>query len=88
MTFRCATCGDDHDGLPDLEMEPTFSWLVNHLPHYDETTYLLKTRVHFRAAGKRPTIELEPTDHPLAVEQRSGITIERAWEVVHRYMPS
>jgi hypothetical protein len=162
MTFHCATCGDEHDGLPDLgmhapdpyldvpederparttftpdhctvrdddgdhffvrgviliplrgqdepfgigawvsqsrenferyatnaEMDPTFGWLVNHLPHYDETTYLLKTRVHFRAGGKRPTIELEPTRHPLAVEQRVGITVERAWEIVHRYMPS
>ncbi len=162
MTFRCATCSEEHDGLPDLgleapdpylevpeeeraartvltadrctvrgddgehffirgvivipvlgeaepfgigawvsqspanferyardaEMEPTFGWLVSRLPHYEETTFLLKTRVHFRAGGLRPTIELEPTDHPLAIEQRTGITLARAWDIVHRYMPS
>ena len=68
-------------------MAPSFGWLVNRLAHYDETTFLLKTRAHFRPGGQRPTIELEPTDHPLAVEQRNGITLERAWEIVHRYMP-
>jgi hypothetical protein len=162
MSFRCATCGEEHDGLPDLGMEapdpyldvpdeeravrttftpdrcvvrdedgehyfvrgvilipvharaepfgigawvsqsrenferyaanaqmgPTFGWLVNRLAHYEETTFLLKTRAHFRSGDQRPTIELEPTDHPLAVEQRRGITIVRAWEIVHKYMPN
>jgi len=69
------------------EMEPTFGWLVNRLGHYAESTFLLKTRVHFRAGDQRPTIELEPTDHPLAIEQRNGITLARAWEIVHQYAP-
>jgi hypothetical protein len=34
---------------------------------------LLKTRVHTRAVGTRPYVELEPTDHPLSIEQRNGI---------------
>ena len=68
------------------EMAPSFGWIVNRIAHYDETTFLLKARVHFRAGTQRPTIELEPSDHPLAVEQRNGISIERAWEIVHRYM--
>jgi hypothetical protein len=162
MTFRCAICLQEHDGLPDLgmmapdpyldvpeaeraerttftpdrctvrddegehyfvrgvilipvhgqdepfgigawvsqskanferyaaneEMAPTFGWLVNRMAHYDESTFLLKTRMHFRPGNRRPTIELEPTDHPLAVEQRNGISIERAWEVVHAYESS
>jgi hypothetical protein len=45
----------------------------------------MDARVHFRAGNQRPTIELEPTEHPLAVDQRTGITIERAWEIVHSY---
>jgi hypothetical protein len=69
------------------EMAPTFGWLVNTMAHYQETTYLLKTRAHFRQGNQRPTIELEPTEHPLAVEQRTGITLERAWEIVHVYLP-
>jgi hypothetical protein len=70
------------------EMAPTFGWLVNRIAHYAEDTFLLKARVHFRDDNRRPTIELEPTDHPLAVEQRTGITLARAWEIVHRYMPN
>jgi hypothetical protein len=72
----------------DETMAPTFGWLSNRIAHYDETTFLLKTRVHFRSGGMRPTIELEPTAHPLAVEQRTGISVERAWEIVHRYTAS
>ena len=34
-------------------------------------TMNLKSRVHLRNHGHRPTIELEPTDHPLALEQRN-----------------
>lgn len=65
--------------------EPTFGWLVNRLAHYEEDTFLLKARLHFHPGDLRPTIELEPTDHPLAVEQREGISLARAWQVVHRY---
>jgi hypothetical protein len=156
-TFRCATCGEEHTGLPDLGlefpdpylevpeeeraartivtpdrctvhgddgehyfirgvleipvhgrtdplgigvwvsqsrpnferyaarevMEPTFGWLVSRLPCFEPTTFLLKTRAHFRGESERPTIELEPTEHPLAVLQRSGVDLERAWEIVH-----
>jgi hypothetical protein len=70
------------------KMEPTFGWLVNRLGHYAESTFLLKTRVHFREDGSRPLIELEPTEHPLAIEQRHGITLERAWQIVHHYLAS
>jgi hypothetical protein len=41
----------------------------------------LKTRVHLRDGFIRPFIELEPTDHPLAVEQREGISVERVAEL-------
>ncbi len=55
---------------------PYFGWLSTSLPGYPETLNL-KTLVHTRAVGLVPWIELEPTDHPLAVEQRTGITWER-----------
>jgi hypothetical protein len=42
----------------------------------------LKTDVHLRPLNKRPLVELEPTDHPLAVEQRNGITMARVREIV------
>jgi hypothetical protein len=59
---------------------PYFGWFSTLLPGYPETLNL-KTLVHTRAVGLVPWIELEPTDHPLAVEQRTGITWERVREI-------
>jgi len=41
----------------------------------------LKTHVHMKEPKLRPWVELEPTDHPLAVEQRDGITWDRVREI-------
>lgn len=69
-------------------MEPTFGWLVNRIAIYRQDTFLLKTRVHFEGGDLRPTIELEPTDHRLSIEQREGISLARAWELVHSALPN
>ncbi len=63
-----------------IEEEPYFGWFSCHLPGYPDTINL-KTLVHTRELGVVPRIELEPTDHPLAVEQREGITMERVQEI-------
>lgn len=60
---------------------PYFGWLSTTLPCYEPDTFLLKTHVHTRPIGERPFIELEPTDHPLAIEQRNGITFKRVQEI-------
>jgi hypothetical protein len=60
---------------------PYFGWLSTELPLYQPSTLLLKTRIHTQAVGNRPFVELEPTDHPLAVEQRTGITLARVQEI-------
>ena len=60
---------------------PAFGWLSTELGLYSPSTLNLKTRVHTRPVGQRPVIELEPTDHPLAVEQRTGITSERVRQI-------
>jgi hypothetical protein len=62
---------------------PFFGWLSAELPHCPSTENL-KARVHLRNDGVRPYIELEPTEHPLAVEQRCGMTDERVAEVCSR----
>jgi hypothetical protein len=68
------------------ERDPSyFGWLSTELPLYPSTLNL-KTRVHTRPVGMRPTIELEPTDHPLAVEQREGITRARAEAIAHELL--
>lgn len=56
---------------------PYFGWLSVELAPTYPTTTNLKINVHTRELGVRPYLELEPTDHPLAVEQREGITVER-----------
>jgi len=60
---------------------PYFGWLCTALPVYDPPTLMLKTAVHTRPVGSRPLIELEPTDHPLAVEQREGVTRARVQQI-------
>nr|WSX52961.1 DUF2199 domain-containing protein [Streptomyces sp. NBC_00974] len=60
---------------------PYFGWLSTELALYSEGTSNLKTNAHTRPLGRRPSIELEPTDHPLAVEQRTGITLDRVREI-------
>lgn len=64
---------------------PYFGWLVNSILGYPETASL-KTHVHTQPVGLRPLIALEPTDHPLAVAQREGITMARVQEIVERVM--
>jgi hypothetical protein len=55
---------------------PYFGWLCTSLPFYPETLNL-KVNAETRPVGQRPNIKLEPTNHPLAVEQRVGIRLER-----------
>jgi hypothetical protein len=70
-----------HWERPDRVTEPAyFGWVSTSLPGYPQTLNL-KAKVVTRAVGVRPRIELEPTDHPLAVEQRRGITMARVREI-------
>lgn len=66
--------------------EPRFGWLSTALAPYSPTTIQLKTMVHTRPVGERPFVELEPTDHPLAVEQRTGITRDRVRQIAEQLL--
>jgi hypothetical protein len=59
---------------------PYFGWLCIKIPGYPDTVFL-KTMVHQREVGIRPSIELS-ADHPLAVDQRDGIEVDRLREIV------
>lgn len=61
---------------------PYFGWLANRIAGYPDTLSL-KTHVRLRDNG-RPLILLEPTDHPLSVEQRNGMTLARVREIAER----
>lgn len=59
-----------------------FGWLSSRVFGYTPTTLSLQARLSFRSGNQRPSIELEPTAHPLAVEQREGISVSRVQEIV------
>jgi hypothetical protein len=59
---------------------PFTGWLSSRLPDYPDTL-TLKVRAHLRDHGERPLFELEPTDHPLAVAQREGITLAELQQI-------
>lgn len=67
------------------DIGPFFGWLCTNIRYYPDGTLHLKTMAHFQGGNQRPHIELEPTDHPLAVDQRTGITLANAWEIAHYY---
>jgi hypothetical protein len=60
--------------------------LACNLPGFAESTLGLETTVRTQAVGVRPLVELEATDHPLAVEQREGITWAQVLARVERLM--
>lgn len=64
---------------------PMFGWLCNDIPIYPQT-FNLKCSLQLRNEGRRPSIVLEPTDHPLAVEQRSGISVARVEDIASRVL--
>jgi hypothetical protein len=72
---------------PDTDrIGPFFGWLSTEIAYYEESTLSLHTMAHFVGDGHRPEIKIEPTDHQLAIDQQEGITIAKAWEIVHFYM--
>lgn len=68
------------------QIGPFFGWLSTEIAYYDESTLNLHTTAHFVGNGGRPKIKVEPSNHQLAIDQQQGITLAKAWEIVHFYM--
>src|SRR5215467_5113173 len=62
------------------DLGPWFGWFSNRLEGYPDTLNL-KCQVRPRAGRQRPYIELESAEHPLAIEQREGITFDRLLDI-------
>lgn len=63
------------------ESEPPYAgYLASALPGYPDTLNL-KTEVYTRPPGERPYLLVESSDHPLAAEQRDGMTLARVQEI-------
>lgn len=67
------------------DWEPMFGYLSNRLPGYPDTLSL-KLSIQPQEQGARPIASLDPTDHPLAIEQRDGIALEKVLEIVAPFL--
>jgi hypothetical protein len=69
---------------PDRASDPPyFGWLCSSIAYYPSTLHL-KLAVQSRASGLTPLFTLEPTDHPLAIDQHNGISIQRWHDIAHQ----
>ena len=64
---------------------PFFGWLATEIDFFHDQTLNLPTTVEFVGGGDRPSIFVNECDHELRSDQRSGITLEHAWRIVHHY---
>lgn len=77
--FEIAIDNLEVEGREEI-VKPAFGYLSVPLPVYPSTMNL-KLLIHTMPVGILPIFELEPTNHPLAIEQRKGITMERVHEI-------
>ncbi|MBL9085291.1 MAG: DUF2199 domain-containing protein [Planctomycetales bacterium] len=71
---------------PDRDTDPPyFGWLCSPICVYPSTIHL-KLSVQSRVPGLTPLFTVEPTDHPLAVDQQDGISVDRWHEFAHQIM--
>jgi hypothetical protein len=64
---------------------PSFGWLQTALP-YEPSTLNLEVRIRTMRVGERAVIDLADSNHPLALEQRDGVTSARLQELVELSM--
>jgi hypothetical protein len=69
------------EGLQDRAAGPWFGWFSNALKGYPDS-FNLKCQIHPVRNRQRPWIELENTHHPLAIEQRDGISFDRVLDLL------
>jgi hypothetical protein len=83
-TSFCQIC--DRWEAPDRASDPPyFGWLCSPIAVYPSTVNL-KLSVQSRAPGLTPLFFVEENNHPISVEQRSGISIERWHEIAHQLL--
>ncbi|MBX9803319.1 MAG: DUF2199 domain-containing protein [Caulobacteraceae bacterium] len=76
---------DSFEDDDQSKLGPMFGWFSNAVPGYPETMGL-KCKVVPQDKRQRPLVELDPTDHPLSIYQRNGVTLEEATRYFHTHM--
>lgn len=72
------------DGGAQGHLGPWFSWFSNDLRSYPDTVNL-KAQMHLRNGRQRPYLQIMSDDHPLARDQREGITFDRVLDLYALY---
>src|SRR5579862_9023981 len=68
------------------EKEPPFcGWLNTPIPLYPNTLNL-ELRIITQVVGRRPHFEIVDSAHPLGIEQRKGISMERVREIAEAFI--
>jgi len=75
---------DTFDGGVQGHLGPWFSWFSNELRSHPDTVNL-KAQMHPRNGRQRPYLQIMTEDHPLAREQRDGITFDRVLDLYALY---
>jgi hypothetical protein len=71
---------------PDRVTDPPyFGWLCSPIAAYPSTIHL-KLSVQSRPPGLTPLFTVEESDHPLAIDQRNGIAIDRWHQIAHEIL--
>ena len=65
-------------------LEPMVGYLSNELAGFPGS-FLHVARIHTQPVGVRPSMEPEPTDHPLARAYRDGVSLELVRQLAHEY---
>lgn len=64
---------------------PYFGWLQTIIPTYGETLNI-KTMAYEQPAGLIPALEIIEENHPLYIDQKNGISLEKALTIVDEVM--
>jgi len=71
----------------EVENEPSIDgYLGNNVTSYPAALGLV-AQLQLRSGNQRPKILLKPTNHPLALDQRNGISLTRVEELVSLLLP-
>lgn len=73
---------DTFDDTDQSKLGAMFGWFANRLDGYPDTLSLA-CDVLPQDNGQRPLIRFHDTDHPLAVQQREGVTLRVATDYLH-----
>lgn len=66
---------------------PYFGWIQNQIPTYENTINIKSIAIE-QDAGVIPEIEITEENHQLAIDQKNGITYQKAMEIVKLVLES